>query len=71
MLEAAGHQRRQTVPHQALLAELLHLFHHAGHVLILLQQAVDVRYRGTRSGGDAAPTRAVQEFRVLALGFGH
>src|SRR5437763_8337388 len=50
---ATGHQRRQAMPHQPFLPELLHLFHHAGHILILLQEAVDIWHRGARSRRDA------------------
>ena len=59
------------MPHQPLLPELLHLLHHARHVLILLQEAVDIRHRGARARRDPPAARAVQQLRVFALGFGH
>src|SRR6185437_16190492 len=39
---AARQQRADAVTHQALLAEFVHLFHRRRHVLILLQEAVDL-----------------------------
>src|SRR5437868_3123668 len=59
------------MPHQPLLPELLHFLHHAGHVLMLLQEAVDIRHRGARSRRNPPAARAVQQLRVFALGFGH
>ena len=41
------------MPHDALLPQLLHLFHHGAHVFELLQQLVHVLNADARPGGDA------------------
>src|SRR5690606_39120109 len=53
--------------HQALHAAAAHLRHHLFHLLVLLQQLVDVRGSQARAGGDALAPGTVQQGRVAAL----
>ena len=68
---AGGISAAQAVAHQALLAHLADLLHHVGHLLVLLQQLVDVLHRDAGAGGDALLAAGLDEVRVLAFALGH
>src|SRR5262249_33116834 len=69
--KSAGEQPGKTVTHQTLVAELLHLLGDVGHVLVLLEEPVDLRDRGARAGCDAPAARTIEQLGIAPFAFGH
>jgi hypothetical protein len=68
MPEAAGHQRRQAVPHQTLLAKLLHLLHQPASEAVPGHGRHDEEDEEARAeGADAAWPIGIDARRLQAL----
>src|SRR6266702_6931337 len=58
-------------PHHLRKTTVLHSLHHLAHLLELVEQAIDFLHRDTRSSGDAALARGLDDLGPDALGGSH